>query len=47
MVILEMRNDFITCTWMVGVVDMQDMKNHHIGHFYFSICLGKKDSQFG
>jgi hypothetical protein len=44
---LNIRNAFIPCTWMFGIVNPRDMDNHPIDYLYFSINLWVEGNQFG
>jgi hypothetical protein len=36
---LNIRKDFIPCTWILGIVHYEDMQNHLVDYPYFSIDL--------
>jgi hypothetical protein len=46
-VMLTIGKVFIQCTWVFGVVHLEDMCNPLASYVYISIMLGMKSSGFG
>jgi hypothetical protein len=44
---LKIRNTFIPCAWMFGIVHPRDMENHPVEYLFLSIIMWVEGSRFG
>jgi hypothetical protein len=45
--VLNIGQTLIPCAWVLGIVHVQNMHNHHVDDLDLTICLGVEGYGFG